>query len=53
MHGWEKKTGGRWGRGKIVRTAKMQNSGNEAKKSLKTKDITFFSAANYARFLCK
>ena len=32
---------------------KMKNSGNEAKKYLKTKDITFFSAANYARFACK
>ena len=30
---------------------KMKNSGNEAKKYLKTKDITFFSAANYARFV--
>jgi hypothetical protein len=32
---------------------KMQNSGNEAKKSLKTKDITFLNAADYARFACK
>jgi len=30
---------------------KMKNSGNEAKKYLKTKDITFFSAADYARFV--
>jgi hypothetical protein len=29
---------------------KMKNSGNEAKNYLKTKDITFLSAANYARF---
>jgi hypothetical protein len=29
---------------------KMKNSGNEAKKYLKTKHITFFSDANYARF---
>jgi hypothetical protein len=29
---------------------KMENSGNEAKKYLKTKHITFLSAANYARF---
>jgi hypothetical protein len=29
---------------------KMQNSGNEAKKYLKTKHITFLNAANYARF---
>jgi hypothetical protein len=28
---------------------KMKNSGNEAKKYLKTKDITFLNAANYAR----
>ena len=31
----------------------MENSGNEAKKYLKTKDITFLSGANYARFACK
>jgi hypothetical protein len=29
---------------------KMKNSGNEAKKYLKTKHITFFSDANDARF---
>ena len=29
---------------------KMKNSGNEAKKYLKTKHITFLDAANYARF---
>jgi hypothetical protein len=29
---------------------KMKNSGNEAKKYLKTKHITFLNAANYARF---
>jgi hypothetical protein len=29
---------------------KMRNRGNEAKKSLKTKDITFFSGANRAHF---
>ena len=28
----------------------LQNSGNEAKKWLKTKDITFLSDANCARF---
>jgi hypothetical protein len=27
----------------------MKNSGNEAKKYLKTKHITFLSGANYAR----
>jgi hypothetical protein len=31
---------------------KIKNSGNEAKKYLKTKHITFLSAANYARFGC-
>jgi len=31
----------------------MKNSGNEAKKSLKTKDITFLMRANYARFARK
>jgi hypothetical protein len=29
---------------------KMKNSGNEAKEYLKTKDITFFNAANFVRF---
>jgi len=32
---------------------KMENSGNEAKKWLKTNDITFFEAADYARFARK
>jgi hypothetical protein len=32
------------------RGRKYKNSGNEAKKYLKTKDITFLSAANYAYF---
>jgi len=32
---------------------KMKNSGNEAKKWLETKDITFLNAANYARFARK
>jgi hypothetical protein len=31
----------------------MKNSGNEAKKWLKTKDITFLDAANYACFARK
>jgi hypothetical protein len=30
---------------------KMKNSGNEAKKYLKTKDLTFFNTANFARFV--
>jgi hypothetical protein len=28
----------------------MKNRGNEAKKWLKTKDMTFFNGANYAHF---
>jgi hypothetical protein len=32
---------------------KYKNSGNEAKKWLKTKDITFLNAANYARLACQ
>jgi len=31
----------------------MQNSGNEAKKYLKTNDITFFDAANFVHFTRK
>jgi len=30
---------------------KYENRGNETKNYLKTKDITFFNAANYARFV--
>ena len=40
-------------RGEARETEKMKNSGNEAKKYLKKKDITFLNAANYARFACK
>jgi hypothetical protein len=32
---------------------KMKNSGNEAKKCLKIKDITFFDASNYVRLASK
>jgi hypothetical protein len=32
---------------------KIKNSGNEAKKYLKTKHITFLSGANDARLACK
>jgi hypothetical protein len=32
---------------------KMENSGNEAKKWLKTKENRFCNAANYAGFACK
>jgi hypothetical protein len=39
--------------GKCREIQKMKNSGNEAKKYLKTKHITFLNAANYARFACK
>jgi hypothetical protein len=41
------------GVGKCRELQKMKNSGNEAKNYLKTKHITFFDAANYARFACK
>jgi len=40
-------------RGESGELQKMKNSGNEAKEWLKTKDITFFDAANYACFACK
>jgi hypothetical protein len=36
--------------GMARRARKYKNSGNEAKKYLKTKDITFLQCANYARF---
>ncbi len=32
---------------------KMQNSGNEAKKWLKTKEVTFLNDAQFAHFACK
>ena len=38
---------------RCVSTQKYKNSGNEAKNYLKTKDITFYDAANYARIACK
>jgi hypothetical protein len=38
----------------IQRTArKHENRGNEAKKCLKTKEVTFFNAANFVPFACK
>jgi hypothetical protein len=40
-------------RGASWETEQMKNSGNEAKKYLKTKDITFFSGANCAHFTRK
>ena len=39
--------------GECREVEKMKNSGNEAKKCLKIKGITFFSAANYAHFARK
>jgi hypothetical protein len=39
--------------GECREVQKMKNSGNEAKKYLKTKHITFLSGANYARFARK
>ena len=57
--------GGRWGppgrmeklegpggRGKQG-IEEMENRGNEAKKWLKTKDITFLNGANYGHFACQ
>jgi hypothetical protein len=41
------------GYGECRELQKMKNSGNEAKKYLKTKEITFLSAAICARFACK
>ncbi len=32
---------------------KTENSGNEAKNSLKTKEVTLFSDAQFARFACR
>jgi len=40
-------------KGEIRNLGNMQNSGNEAKKWLKTKDITFFKCANLVRFAHK
>jgi hypothetical protein len=37
----------------MTQPGKYENSGNEAKKWLKTKHITFLSGANYARFACQ
>jgi hypothetical protein len=39
--------------GKCRELQKMKNSGNEAKKYLKTNNITFLSDADYARFARK
>jgi hypothetical protein len=39
-------------RGESKHLQKMENRGNEAKKWLKTHDITFFDVADYARFAC-
>jgi len=39
--------------GKSRMLRKMKNRGNEAKGYLKTKDITFLNAANWARFARK
>ena len=35
------------------RRMKCKNSGNEAKEYLKTKDIVFLNATNYAHFACR
>jgi hypothetical protein len=47
------RTGTVLARGKLRALQKMKNSGNEAKKWLKTKDITFLICANCVRFACK
>jgi hypothetical protein len=47
------KTGTVPARGESREVEKMKNRGNEAKEYLKTKDITFFNDANYARFARK
>jgi hypothetical protein len=41
------------GKGKSRAVQKMKNSGNEAKKYLKSKDIAFFDDANFVRFARK
>jgi len=53
-------TYGREGKTEVARSAeqigeiqKMENRGNEAKNSLKTKENGFFNAANYAHFARK
>jgi hypothetical protein len=48
-----RETGGVPARGESSALGKIKNRGNEAKKWLKTKDITFLNAANYARFARK
>jgi hypothetical protein len=47
------KAKGSWRVEKTGSYKKLKNSGNEAKKYLKTKHITFLNAANYARFVRK
>ncbi len=37
----------------MTQPGKYKKRGNELKEYLKTKDIAFLSAANYARFACK
>ena len=58
MHVLARASNCEWGRfetaqaREIPRTARnYKNRGNEAKKSLKTKDITFFNGANFAPFM--
>jgi hypothetical protein len=52
-HGREGKTGLARRREQSRVIQKMENSGNEAKKWLKTKENRFCNAANYACFACK
>ena len=42
--GWRGKAGLPWRAGKAGKLQKMENNGNEAKKSLKTNKVTFLNA---------
>ena len=53
MAGWGRKSGMVLAQSRGSGFTKTKNSGNEAKKYLKTKNITFLSDANYAHFACK
>jgi len=51
--GWRSEAGSPWRVGKAEKLKKMENSGNEAKKSLKTKDLTFLNACKKGDLLRK
>ena len=48
--GGRSKAGLPWRVGKSGKLQSMENSGNEAKKSLKIKEVTFFSVRNKGEF---